>query len=687
LWFLLKTVVFLAVVAGIGYYAWLHRGRFIPPEATKEKDVDPEVPKAFKALFYDIKENPDRHLTNLAKLKAFDPKPLDEDSRIQFDHKIREIEERIEVEGAKLLESISGRVKEELRKKDFPAAMAAAEAFPAQLSSPKWREKTEELRVRVRRETSEELKAQLSALNEKVANGELEEVIKQGETLGLDRLQDLSPEETAQLKAVLQSAADTLSRRRKAQEVVRDTSMQLCRILADDRVFDAFDFAAKTLADPDWVRTVSDDSKGHILRQELEALRDLYANAVKFLEQQVGKEFEFRSRPAVIQSFKDGTIDLDLKGVRQYRERPISEVFTVSDIARLAEMSWDENEDEFLRKVAILYLLTDDVKEAERNFKKLPEEMSAPYREELKFHQFVQQLEEAMAFIPATKFLMGISQTVVDKTIESIRSTPEGELTNADWLRSEIPRREIELDAFFIDKYEVSNERYAGFLEFMQRTNDHSKCHPRETKDKDHTPKAWYDKNIGQSQRSLPVVGVDWFDAYAFAAWSGVRLPTEAEWECAASWNPKTGKKVEYPWLLKASKYHPRYARFARLEQGKLVVDTEDGYEHAKPVTSCPFGASPNGCRNMAGNVWEWIFDWHAPQYQLEEPLKNPKGAETGTARVVRGGSYMTVYYLGRTTARAPSDPLRREFDIGFRCAADPPSLLPVRLKRYGVMP
>ncbi|MCZ6601719.1 MAG: bifunctional serine/threonine-protein kinase/formylglycine-generating enzyme family protein, partial [Planctomycetota bacterium] len=111
----------------------------------------------------------------------------------------------------------------------------------------------------------------------------------------------------------------------------------------------------------------------------------------------------------------------------------------------------------------------------------------------------------------------------------------------SDRNRMERPARELSLPSFYIDQEEVTNDDYGRFLKFLEETDDHTSCQAEEGPNKDHTPLGWSER---RDRSRLPVVGVDWYDAYAFAAWSGKRLPGEAEWEKAAR-----GEKGRiYPW-------------------------------------------------------------------------------------------------------------------------------------------
>ena len=135
-------------------------------------------------------------------------------------------------------------------------------------------------------------------------------------------------------------------------------------------------------------------------------------------------------------------------------------------------------------------------------------------------------VRDGFVWVPAGKFLMG---TPVDFK----------EAHDPD----ECPQRTVELTrGFWIARDEVTNAEYALFLADLKLTGTHAKCNPNEPKDKDHTPAFWEDKNLNVPNQ--PVVGVDWWDASSYAAWAGMRLPTEAEWEYAA--RGPDGRK--FPW-------------------------------------------------------------------------------------------------------------------------------------------
>jgi formylglycine-generating enzyme required for sulfatase activity len=255
---------------------------------------------------------------------------------------------------------------------------------------------------------------------------------------------------------------------------------------------------------------------------------------------------------------------------------------------------------------------------------------------------------EDMMLVPAGEFLMGSSDADIEM---AIKECPEAHL-DAKKLRKETPAAKVSLDAFYIDRYEVSNAQYRRFLEDVERQGHRVWCHPNEREGKEHRPKFIDDEQFGKPK--LPVNGVDWYDAYAYACWAGKRLPTEAEWEKAA----RGGKQSRYPWGNQWS---------ALLGNFGLDADT---IRLTAAIDSFPDGRSGYGCLNMAGNVAEWTASlYKAYPY---DPKDGREDMTVREARVVRGGSFTDRFsYLVLCTHRealAPGYqiPMR---NIGFRCA------------------
>ncbi|MDO8136377.1 MAG: SUMF1/EgtB/PvdO family nonheme iron enzyme [Candidatus Brocadiales bacterium] len=238
--------------------------------------------------------------------------------------------------------------------------------------------------------------------------------------------------------------------------------------------------------------------------------------------------------------------------------------------------------------------------------------------------------------VPAGSFIMG--------------SDEPDEMTKMAKLE-ETPQREVYLGAYYIDKYEVSNAIYWEFLDYIKTTGDHSKCYPGEPKGKDHTPDKWYEDRY-YDHPDYPVVRVDWYDAYAFAAWAGKRLPTEAEWEKAA--RGTDGRR--FPW-------------------GDTFSSTRCNWGATGPLVigSYQTGNSIYGCYDMAGGVIEWCNDWFDRYYYKRSPNIDPKGPEHDTGvRSMRGGSlFANAVYQLRCSKRSFGNPDERNKAVGFRCAAD----------------
>ncbi len=249
-----------------------------------------------------------------------------------------------------------------------------------------------------------------------------------------------------------------------------------------------------------------------------------------------------------------------------------------------------------------------------------------------------------MVWVPAGEFTMG---------------SPNGEGDD-----DEHPQHKVSLPAFWIDRMEVTNEQYAKFLEYLKRTGDHDGCHKGEAANKYHTPEYWTDPELNGSRQ--PVGGVDWFEAYAYAAWAGKRLPTEAEWEKAA--RGTDGRR--YPWgdVWDVSSC-------SHWENGKRTP--EDVGSHAE-------GRSPYGCLDMAGSVWEWCWDLYDEAYYRSSPRERPTGPADGRGRVFRGGSWDSASGDCRSTSRSVFVPfgctsasctrgaMVRYGDCGFRCVVTP---------------
>ncbi len=241
-----------------------------------------------------------------------------------------------------------------------------------------------------------------------------------------------------------------------------------------------------------------------------------------------------------------------------------------------------------------------------------------------------------MVYVPAGEFIMG----------------------SEDGADNEKPVHTVYLDAYWIDKYEVTNAQF-------KKCVDAGTCTAPTTCD-------WGEPTYQDADKAgHPVVCVDWENARKYCEWAEKRLPTEAEWEKAA--RGTDGRT--YPW---GNEFDGSKVNFCdkNCEFDHKDVAYDDGYTRTAPVGSYPSGASPYNARDMAGNVWEWVVDWYDSGYYSEAAASqaNPQGPVSGDYRVVRGGSWGGDVDGVRSARRGRYNPDNRVVSYGFRCAASPGS-------------
>jgi len=229
-----------------------------------------------------------------------------------------------------------------------------------------------------------------------------------------------------------------------------------------------------------------------------------------------------------------------------------------------------------------------------------------------------------MVFVPAGKFTMG------------------SDSGNSN----EQPIHIANLDSFWIDQTEITNEMYSICVQ-------NGACNePSDT--------TYYSDSANANH---PIVYVNWQDAQNYCAWADRRLPSEAEWEKAA--RGTDGRS--HPW-------GEEFGCYGNFKLWQVQNNKNGGYEipctsgSVSKVGDFPEGASPFGALDMAGNAWEWVADWYDMTYYNISPSNNPQGPDSGTSRVIRGGDYDNDFSDVRSAYRSSYNPELGGPNLGFRC-------------------
>ncbi|HEX6386949.1 MAG TPA: bifunctional serine/threonine-protein kinase/formylglycine-generating enzyme family protein [Anaerolineae bacterium] len=232
---------------------------------------------------------------------------------------------------------------------------------------------------------------------------------------------------------------------------------------------------------------------------------------------------------------------------------------------------------------------------------------------------------------------------------------------NDDGEADEKPAHLVHIDAYFIDETEVTNAQHA-------LCEADGVCDPPALRGASFHPSYYGDP----AYDDYPVIFVNWYAADNFCKWRGARLPSEAEWERAAGFDPEQGIVLRYPW---GDAFDGTRLNFcdANCTHNRRNTDHDDGHRDTAPVGSYPDGRSPIGVYDLAGNVMEWVSDWYDPRYYGEATDTNPLGPMEGEFKVIRGGSWLSPANEVAVTARTSFDPAVARANLGFRCAMAPP--------------
>ena len=257
--------------------------------------------------------------------------------------------------------------------------------------------------------------------------------------------------------------------------------------------------------------------------------------------------------------------------------------------------------------------------------------------------------DSTMIRIPRGSFLMG-----------STRGEPP-----------ERPVHRVTVSEFFIDRFEAPNAEFAAFVAANGHLTEpersgvgwHWDGQWREVKGADWRH-PYGQASLIERLEKHPVVQVSWNDAQAYCRSRGKRLPTEAEWERAARGND--GRT--YPWGNQPTREGSRY-RASYGSDDCCRADPGDGFLFTAPVGSFPFGRSPFGVEDLAGNVWEWVEDWFDPDFYRRSPTVDPVNYSPTDRKVIRGGGWGNNPQGLRSTLRHANPPDVGLSMVGFRCA------------------
>ena len=210
--------------------------------------------------------------------------------------------------------------------------------------------------------------------------------------------------------------------------------------------------------------------------------------------------------------------------------------------------------------------------------------------------------------------------------------------------KNEYPNHKVYLDAFYLDKFEVT------FTDFEAYLTAHFKKYPTIT--------GWVGRKARADMTNKPIFGLQWKRCRNYCEWREKRMPTEAEWERAAR---GTENRI-YPWGNKLpDKTRANFGNCCFVQKGK--VHNEVGHYQK--------GNTAEGISDLGGNVAEWVSDWYDKKYYKKSPYKNPKGPKKGKYHVIRGGAWNSLPMYLRSSSRYGDSDGKDYYGIGCRCAKD----------------
>jgi len=261
-----------------------------------------------------------------------------------------------------------------------------------------------------------------------------------------------------------------------------------------------------------------------------------------------------------------------------------------------------------------------------------------------------------MVFVPQGEFLMGIDYMSMRYALQLCKQANKSSgpaVCTGTAFANEMPGHPVKLDAFWVDRTEVTNRQYAQCIQ------DQACSLPSEPGS--FTRETYFGDD---AYADYPVIWITRDQAVGYCSWAGGRLPTEAEWEYAA----RGPESLTFPW---GEEFDPSRANYCDTSCAAGVSDSsyDDGYPETAPVGSFPEGVSWCGALDMAGNVREWVNDWFS--YYSAESLENPVGPDEGETFIPKGGSWLDTPDDLRSSNRGENTPDYTRHKVGFRCVMD----------------
>jgi formylglycine-generating enzyme required for sulfatase activity len=295
--------------------------------------------------------------------------------------------------------------------------------------------------------------------------------------------------------------------------------------------------------------------------------------------------------------------------------------------------------------------------------------------------QITNSIGMKLTLIPSGEFMMGSGESA-EATAEFFKKNYSMDRLTADAFKDERPQHRVRVTkSFYMGTYHVTRGQFQQFVaDRRYMTDAENKNNPGafgwnpDTKKSEFNEKySWRNAGFEQTDEH-PVVNVSWNDAVEYCKWLSkkegktYRLPTEAEWEfaCRAGTTTRYYSGDDPEMLAQVGNVADATAR-ATFPVWEWTIKASDGYVFTSPVGK--FKPNGYGLYDMHGNAWQWCADWHGADYYAKSPVDDPSGADSGSDRVLRGGSWNGRPFNSQSAERLGFPPDVRDYSIGFRVA------------------